>query len=65
MLIDPAGWLGYRIKKNIAMGFVDADWIGLKPGGQSSAQIEMLGRFVSAKLDDICRYDASNSRLKQ
>ena len=51
--VTSAGW-GYRVGKNIAMGFVDAAFT--EPGCR--LQVEIIGKAVDACVVDPCLYDA-------
>ena len=51
---------GYRVGANIAYAFVDAALVE----NDAELQIRMLDRDVSAKIDEMCRYDPTNEMMK-
>ncbi len=57
--VTSAGW-GYRVGKNIAMGFVDPD--GAELG--SSLSVEVIGEAVAAEVCAPCLYDPDFSLLR-
>ncbi len=57
--VTSAAW-GYRVSRNLAMGFVDASFAGI---GQS-LQVEVIGEPVAATVCEPCRYDPENARVR-
>ena len=53
--VTSAGW-GYRTSKNIALGFLRND----SAIDSSSLSVQVLGDIVSAREDEMCRYDPKN-----
>lgn len=57
--VTSASW-GYRMNKNLAMGFVDAGFAGI---GQD-LHVEVIGEPVPARVCEPCRYDPENLRVR-
>lgn len=57
--VTSAGW-GYRVGKNIAMGFIDAAFTDLG----SRLQVEVIGQPVDATVVDPCLYDAEYRNVR-
>jgi dimethylglycine dehydrogenase len=57
--VSSGGW-GYRVQKNIAMGFVDADFSN---GGQK-LEIGLLGQRIESQVVANCLFDPENSLVK-
>ncbi len=55
--VTSAGW-GYRVGRNIAMGFVDRDAL------EKPLEVEVIGQPVRAEIVDGCLYDPENKLVR-
>ena len=57
--ITSAAW-GYRVGKNLAMGFVDPDYATIG----ADFEVLMLGKRIPASVSEACLYDSANERVR-
>ncbi len=56
--VTSASW-GHRVKKNLAMGFVDPAFAAVG----TALNVEVVGEPVAARVCEPCRYDPANERV--